>query len=140
MSFEWDGSTLTTLVEDGSFGTTHRDLIYRYGPGQTVRHVCNQRDQTATGARSASLTGDSTFRLGFSSANPLVPFAPTVDSTIEGTMNGAALKLTWQHDQFPSQGVRVTRNGVELGRDVFDASCIAPVALRPVAGLLMLRV
>ncbi|WP_028060513.1 hypothetical protein [Candidatus Solirubrobacter pratensis] len=123
--FDWDGSRITNFAEHGDFGVTSRDMVYHGPLGESW--PCSQTGR-ATKAASAAPVGDSDFQLKLSAANPLIPLdlAPTADQELAGHIDpDGTLRLHYDADLFPSAGLRVLRDGQELGTYVInDTSCV----------------
>jgi hypothetical protein len=139
VSFAWDGSEISNFQATGSYGTTHRDLVYETPTGQVV---CNTSEDTATKTTSGSGAG-SAFSLGYSSSNPLIvpaSAAPGIDSGITGTIApDGTLTLNYAEDLFPSHGIQVRINGVAVRTDTIgDASCLGAANVFGVSGAALL--
>jgi hypothetical protein len=61
-----------------------------------------------------------------SAADPIEPFAPTVDATLEASFRtGSEISLHLVTDKFPNYGFRVLKNDRIIATGVdFEASCV----------------
>lgn len=133
LSFRWDGSSITNVVQGTSnFGTTERMRHYKAIGSD---HTCVLTAKTATTQSDPSASG-TTFRLHYSSENPVTASdgansgqyaTPAIDGHVDGLfLSDGRLQLTYQTDEFPSHGLRVARNGAEVLRIYStDASCFS---------------
>lgn len=133
--FDWNGHNLVnaSVPSYAHYGTTHLDKV-QIDPLSTTTCV---DQQTATSATSGAATGATSFSLSYSSANPLQPFAPTIDGTLRGTMSpSGTLSLSYDTDLIPSHGIQVTRDGIRILQAVVnDASCLGSSNLTGATGL-----
>lgn len=140
-SFQWDGHSISGFTHSGHYGTTHRDYDYRVwaectvglGPLRTtlVRINITSGSGTATATATSATSGSSTnntFRLGLSSANPLIMiWAPTIDSILEGRINPGGIDQRYQTDLFPSHGFQVKKNGTVIRTEIVQDASRFPV-------------
>jgi hypothetical protein len=127
IEFEWDGNAISVTNTGGDFGPTHRDFVYTgWSRPLTRPHRCSIAKTAATAWR-ASATG-AAFKLEVETANPLVPFAPDIDSALTGSFVPKVdeLRLTWRTDLFPSHGFRVVRNDTAFTQVVENVACLRP--------------
>ena len=119
-----------------SVGTTHKNVTYST-LGLKV-HRCTI-SKTAIKAAGGQVTSDTSFELFISSANPLAPGAPAIDSTLKAFFTSdERLTLDYETDLFPSHGIRVRREGDVDTFVVNDVACLSDDAVLglPGAGLL----
>ena len=132
IDFDWDGSTISGVKVTGDTGATHRDwtssldveTLGGFGPTMAVsKDSGTETGKAPAGARGAA--SGKTFKISFSSANPLVmTWAPAINSTLTGTIDSTGgLDIDFSTDLFPSHGIQVERNGATvLQKVVRDAS------------------
>lgn len=138
LEFEWDGTairsarTLDALGEP-AFGETQR---WRRYVDLTHEESCILERGTATTLSTAALTGPNSFRLEYSSSNPIQAGSPAIDGWLEGDLDATGrLHLRFQTDEFPSHGFQVTRNGVaQLTMLSTDASCFSDAEVTGMRG------
>lgn len=123
------GSTLTNAVTSTDIGLTHR--IRRYVWDDMSSQTCVLSTGQATSNIFAVVTGPQSFRLYFDVANPLIQThlpgtsTPTITGIVDGTLQaGGNIRLDFQTDQFPSYGIRVTRNSQAPFYVLRDVSCL----------------
>ena len=93
VTFDWDGTTISNFKASGSYGTSHREVVYHLPSGDKQ---CTDESATATTETYGSASG-STFKLGYSSKNPLVSpedLTPAIDSDVTGSV-AADGTLSW---------------------------------------------
>ena len=94
---------------------------------------------TALASTTTPTTGASgtSFAVDYSSATPLVPFAPTIDGLVRGSFaSEGKISLNFTTDGFPSHGVSIERNGTTQQVDILnDASCIGQAGVLGFTGL-----
>lgn len=139
VKFDWNGSSISSFGASGSYGTTHRDLIYHTPSGDTP---CLIAAATATSATSGTGSGSS-LQIGYASKNPLVTPAaatPAIDSDVTGSVApDGTLTLHYSDDLFPSHGIQVIRDGTTAVTDTIgDASCLGTSNVVGAAGAAIL--
>jgi hypothetical protein len=97
---------------------------------------CEINFGTQTEQASASLSGRD-FTLNYDAANPL---NPTPEPTIKGQLFGqveqdGSLTLSWYTTEFPTQGVRVSKDGQPRYTFIHDVSCLGDDGVKGVSGL-----
>ncbi len=139
--FVWDGHTISKFQGPGAlhypiYGETKRLLDYN---GPNGHHQCVADHATADHEVIGTASGN-TFDLEIHSSNPLVHPSPDIDGVLQGTVSvDGSVQLKATTDEFPSQGVRVVREGVELGTAIVnDASCIGENNVQGVSGAVRL--
>ncbi|MDQ6725237.1 MAG: hypothetical protein M3066_03590 [Actinomycetota bacterium] len=130
IEFDWDGSAISNATKPS--GDNYGMTVLR----ATYSNFLNTNTcDLATGTATNSVAGDaggalgpSAFRITYSSANPLsrIPGTPTIDGETMGTVSAdGTVDFHFRTDNFPSHGVRVSKNGSpQLSDIVTDASCI----------------
>ena len=123
----FDGGTKATVSYEFTYDAGRwADVAVNvnYGRTEATDGVCQYSGQaTKAGGVSPQGTG---VRLWMSSANPLVTGAPTIDDTLDVSLNSADEMVLVHHpDRFPSHGFRVWKNGRVIGTAVdYDVSCV----------------
>ena len=136
--FDWDGRQITNFQGPSAlgyriYGQTQRLLDY-FGPDG--HHRCVADRATATHGVLGAQTSSTTFDLEIHSSNPLVHPSPDIDTVLTGLINADGdLDLQATPDEFPSQGVRVSRDARLLATAILnDASCLRASSLLGVGG------
>lgn len=127
IGFDWDGSNVlnSRITPSTSFGPTHLFATYIDTRSNEVLEICQINSGSQTERAEATLAGQ-TFTLDYEAANAI---NPTPEPTIKGHLTGSvagdgSLSLSWNSTEFPSQGVRVTRNGEAQFTFIHDVSCL----------------
>lgn len=134
VSFDWDGEQISNPSKETDFGTSVLEATYAYPFDTTTCVVASDR---ATEAADFQVLPDASVLGFYSAADPIPAIAPTVDATVTAAVAAdGTIAMHFQTDEFPSHGIRVTRNGIVQRTDlVNDAACIPDAVLASPLGV-----
>ena len=133
LQFEWTGTQLVNVLSTPNPAVSNRAITYSI----FLKSWSCDMSALATMTTPTTGAGGTSFQVDYSSATPLVPFAPTIDGHLNGTFaSDGKISLDFLTDGFPSHGVSIARNGVSQQVDILnDASCIGQAGVLGFAGL-----
>jgi hypothetical protein len=129
IEFDYDGQSITNFTATPHFahvGATHEDKRFTV-IGMAEPHPA--RECTRTGLapdQGNASSGAREFQLTYRGSNPLVAGSPPIIHTVEGLIrDNGVVAIKYTVTNFPSSGVRVTRDGIEIGTVLTnDVSCV----------------
>jgi hypothetical protein len=129
IEFDYDGQSITNFTVTPGFahvGETHEDKRYTV-IGMSEPHPARECTRAATAPDgSAATASGKTFQVSYRGSNPQVPSAPAIVHVIDGQLrNNGTIGIRYKVTNFPSSGLRVTRDGAEIANVLTnDVSCL----------------
>jgi hypothetical protein len=139
IEFDYDGQSISNFTVTPGFahvGATHEDKRYTV-VGMADPHPAQECTRVRTAPdRSAATASGRTFQVSYRGSIPLVPAAPDIVHAIDGLLrDNGTIAIKYTVTNFPSSGLRVTRDGVEIANVMTnDASCLPEASVQGYGG------
>ena len=139
LEFDWNGQSIQNarMSPDAPFEMTHLVATYYDSSGNVVAN-CEMAHATATQSVTVGGAGSS-FNVSYTTKNPLSApqdATPSIDGQLTGLINPEGqVQITWSTTNFPSQGVRVSVDGIQEYTSINDVGCLGETGVNGFTGL-----